>query len=76
MFFNVLPLCAGVVVVAAFVASASAPPVGAAGDYLALNGVRTTIPVSDRLPNFNIEGLCKATAADDAAMGLTSAEAA
>jgi hypothetical protein len=70
MAFNVLPLCTGVVVVVAFAASASAQPVGAAGHHLALPGVQTTIPVSERLPNFNIEGLCKATAADDAAMGL------
>ena len=37
-------------------------------------GTQSTIPVSDRLPNFNIEGLCKATAADDAAMGLALAQ--
>jgi hypothetical protein len=74
MLFNVLPLCAGVAVVAAFVASASAQPVGAAGQHLAFTGVRTTILVAERLPNFNIEGLCKATAADDKAAGLDLAQ--
>ena len=74
MRLNVLPLCVGVAVVAALVASASAQPVGAAGQHSAITGVRTTIPISDRLPNFNIEGLCKATARDDAAMGLTLAQ--
>jgi hypothetical protein len=71
MLFNLLPPCTGVAVVVALAASASAQPVGAAGHHLALPGVQMTIPVSDRLPNFNIEGLCKATAADDAAMGLS-----
>jgi hypothetical protein len=71
MRFNVLPPCTGVAVIVAFAGSASAQPVGAAGHHLAHLGIQTTLQVSDRLPNFNIEGLCKATAADDAAMGLT-----
>jgi hypothetical protein len=70
MRFTALPLV--VVVVGAF--GASAQPVGTAVYHPPLNGVRTTIPVSGRLPNFNIEGLCKATAADDAAMGLALAQ--
>ncbi|OKO78031.1 hypothetical protein AC630_20120 [Bradyrhizobium sp. AS23.2] len=50
---------------------ASAQPVGWPSHHFALSGARATTPVSERLPNFNIEGLCKATAADDAAMGLS-----
>jgi hypothetical protein len=70
MLINMLQPYAYAAVVAAFATSASAQPVHAAGDHLALSGVRMTIPVSERLPNFNIEGLCKTTAADDAAMSL------
>jgi len=74
MLCKVLRLSAGVVGVAAFVASASAQPVGAAFDRLALTGIQMAIPVSERLPSFNIEGLCKATAKDDAAAGLALAQ--
>jgi hypothetical protein len=31
---------------------------------------QTTIPVSDRVPQFNVEALCKASVAADKAMGL------
>jgi hypothetical protein len=74
MRFNAVPLCVGVAALMTFVTSASAQPVGVAGRHSALPGIRATIPVSDRLPDFNIEGLCKATARDDAAMGLALAQ--
>ena len=38
---------------------------------LALLGQPLTIPVSDKVPVLNVEPLCKATVADDKAMGLT-----
>jgi len=37
---------------------------------LALLGGQAAMPVSDRVPQFNIEALCKSTAAADKAMGL------
>jgi len=74
MLFNALPLCIGVTVLLAFATSGSAQPFNAAGGLLAPPRIQTTIPVSDRLPDFNIEGLCKATARDDAAMGLALAQ--
>jgi hypothetical protein len=74
MLFNALPLCIGVTVLLAFATSGSAQPFNAAGRLLAPPRIQTTIPVSDRLPDFNIEGLCKATARDDAAMGLALAQ--
>lgn len=74
MLFKALQVIACTVFVLAFASSASTRPIGAAGHPLGLAGVQTIVPISDRLPNFNIEGLCKATAADDAAMGLTLAQ--
>ena len=74
MLLKPLRVIACTIVVLAFVTPASAQPIGAAGHQLGLAGVQTTVPISDRLPHFNIEGLCKATAADDAAMGLTLAQ--
>ena len=68
--FNALSLCTGVAVVA-LIASVSAQPRAASHHLL---GVQAIIPVSERLPDFNIEGLCKATAADDAAGGLALAQ--
>jgi hypothetical protein len=68
--FNALSLCTGVAVVA-LIASVSAQPRAASHRLL---GVQAIIPVSERLPDFNIEGLCKATAADDAAGGLVLAQ--
>lgn len=68
--FNALSLCTGVAVVA-LIASVSAQPHAASHRLL---GVQEIIPVSERLPDFNIEGLCKATAADDAAGGLVLAQ--
>ena len=41
---------------------------------LALLGQPVTIPVSDKVPVLNVEPLCKATVADDKAMGLTDAQ--
>ncbi len=37
---------------------------------LALLGSQPVMPISDRIPQFNVEALCKATSADDKAMGL------
>jgi hypothetical protein len=74
MLFHVQPLFAGLAVAVTCVVSASAQPIGAASQHLAFTSIQTTVPVSERLPNFNIEGLCKATAADDAAMGLDLAQ--
>ena len=37
---------------------------------LAMMGGQFAIPVSDRVPHFNVEALCKATVATDKAMGL------
>jgi len=72
MLFSALRLCA--VVVFAVACAVSAQPVGAAIHYLALSGVQKILPVFERLPDFNIEGLCKATVADDAAGGLVLAQ--
>jgi hypothetical protein len=41
---------------------------------LALLGQPVAIPVSDKVPVLNVEALCKATVADDKAMGLTDAQ--
>jgi hypothetical protein len=70
MLLKVLQTYAGAAVVAAVVVPASAQPAGAPGHHFGVTGVRSIIRVSERLPNFNIEGLCKATAADDAAANL------
>jgi hypothetical protein len=66
-----LLIYAAIVVITGYVAPASEQPV--TGHLLAPD-VRTVIPVSDRLPNFNVKGLCEATTADDKAAGLALAQ--
>ncbi|MDH2343463.1 hypothetical protein QCM77_31020 [Bradyrhizobium sp. SSUT18] len=41
---------------------------------LAMIGGQTTIPVSERVPQLNVEATCKATVATDKAMGLDLAQ--
>ncbi|WP_246649610.1 hypothetical protein [Bradyrhizobium canariense] len=41
---------------------------------MALLGGQMVIPVSDRIPELNVEATCKATAADDKSMGLADAQ--
>ena len=41
---------------------------------MAVLGTQLTIPVSDRVPQLNVEGLCRATVATDKAMGLDLAQ--
>ena len=74
MLFHAQPLFAGFAVAVTFVVGASAQPIGAASQHSAFANIQTTVPVSERVPNFNIEGLCKATAADDAAAGVDLAQ--
>lgn len=38
--------------------------------FFAMIGSQTTIPVSERVPQLNVEATCKATVATDKAMGL------
>ncbi|TYO66045.1 hypothetical protein FXV83_13325 [Bradyrhizobium hipponense] len=38
--------------------------------FLAMIGGQTTIPVSERVPQLNVEATCRATVATDKAMGL------
>ena len=41
---------------------------------LALLGGQVVTPVSDRVPQLNVEALCKATVADDKAMGFSESQ--
>ena len=41
---------------------------------MALFGVQMVTPVSDHVPQLNVKALCKATSADDKAMGLAAAQ--
>jgi hypothetical protein len=43
---------------------------------LALLGGQSVVPISDRLPNLNVEALCKETSAVDKAMDLAEAQSA